>query len=550
MKELVELRFGGSVERFTRTVPLLEIVRDEYSAELLHGIQNLSQFMRNVVIRVMLFVDIYIVQHAHSSIPTYVFSQQFFYSMAQLVLGQEITNDNPNLPDDLLDSWNSVKTQYPALIYRLNNFKYYAQTLASACNVINDAYTNIIVEYFRSRVEKYIKLQKFVPAMQKNIASKIANDYLYEILAGGNPVMPRYLLPCSIEIDNAIQEIWMELMPYMPRPCTTEEMAANMAISYPRYITFYSSIMTSINRRRISKRNQIRALYPRLFSLVPLPSRNWKFIDINAETLAGLPKMPVPRTYNQRLTVFQTVLNLDKYRFFKDEGCMFTNQITTNGYQTSFHCARSKKERAIELELDDFSINEISSYHRPCALDPGRRDVFNASYGCGSEVHEVRKCSTAEYYGMTGLPSQPISAIRSTLDVEREQPPVKEKKWRKARVNCDNNGIMPLIVFGSGMFGKDGVPLKGRQSGVVGILWRELKKREANSEVTVVKIDEYLTSQTCHACLSRTLDNMITYDLCQAPWYPSLQKLWDPMAPRHQCIQKHVLDCDVHLVRS
>lgn len=165
MKELVEQRFGGSVERFTRTVPLLDVVRDEYSEELLQGIQNLSQFMRNVVIRVMLFVDIYIVQHAHSSIPTYVFSQQFFYSMAQLVLGQEITNDNPNLPDDLLDSWNSVKTQYPALIYPVNNFKYYAQTLASACNVIKDAYTNIIVEYFQSRVEKCIifKLQKFVP---------------------------------------------------------------------------------------------------------------------------------------------------------------------------------------------------------------------------------------------------------------------------------------------------------------------------------------------------------------------------------------------------
>ncbi|KAL1935738.1 hypothetical protein VTP01DRAFT_4878 [Rhizomucor pusillus] len=207
MKELFEQRFGGSVERFTRTVPLLEIVRDEYSEELLHGIQNLSQFMRNVVIRVMLFVDIYIVQHAHSSIPTYVFSQQFFYSMAQLVLGQEITNDNPNLPDDLLDSWNSVKTQYPALIYPVNNFKYYVQTLASACNVIKVAYTNSIVEYFQSRVEKCIifKLQKFVPAMQKDMASKIANDYLYEILASGNPVMPRYLLPCFIEIGNAIQ---------------------------------------------------------------------------------------------------------------------------------------------------------------------------------------------------------------------------------------------------------------------------------------------------------------------------------------------------------
>lgn len=99
---------------------------------------------------------------------------------------------------------------------------------------------------------------------------------------------------------------------------------------------------------------------------------------------------------------------------------MFTNQITTNGYQTSFHFARSKKERAIELELDDFSINEISSYYRPCALDPGRRDVFNASYGCGSEVHEVRKCSTAEYYGMTGSKrrNQMLSKEKRRLGIE------------------------------------------------------------------------------------------------------------------------------------
>lgn len=54
---------------------------------------------------------------------------------------------------------------------------------------------------------------------------------------------------------------------------------------------------------------------------------------------------------------------------------------------------------------------------------------------------------------------------------------------------------MPFVVFGAGMFGKDGAPLKGQKSGVVNILWKELKKREANGEVVVVKIDEYLTSQ-------------------------------------------------------
>ncbi|KAL1930767.1 hypothetical protein VTP01DRAFT_10929 [Rhizomucor pusillus] len=68
-----------------------------------------------------------------------------------------------------------------------------------------------------------------------------------------------------------------------------------------------------------------------------------------------------------------------------------------------------------------------------------------------------------------------------------------------------------IVVFGSGMFGKD-VPLKGQQSGVVGILWKELKKREANGEVVVATIDEYLTSQICHTCLSRILENVVTDD--------------------------------------
>ncbi|KAL1929249.1 hypothetical protein VTP01DRAFT_2308 [Rhizomucor pusillus] len=430
------------------------------------GIQNLSQFMRNVVIRVMLFVDIYIVQHAHSSIPTYVFSQQFFYSMAQPVLGQEITNDNPNLLDDLLDSWNS--------------------TLASACNVIKDAYTNIIVEYFQSRVEKYIifKLQKFVPAMLKDMASKIANDYLYEILAGGNPVMLQYLLPCSIEIGNAIQEMWMELVPYMPRPCTTEEMAAK----HGNFIPALHYILQQYHDEH-QETPHIQEL-PRLISLVPLPSRNWRLIDINAETLAGLLKMPVPRIYNQRLTVFQTVFNLDKHRFFKSQQMAIRLLFTLRE-------ARKKGQSNW-----NWAILALMKFHHITVL------VHLTLVGEMSSM-----LPTGVGQKSTKLPSQPISAIRSTLDMEREQPPAKGKKWRKARVNCDNNGKMTLIVFGSGMFGKkDGVPLKGHQSGVVGILCRELKKREANGEVAVVKIDEYLTSQICHACLSRTLDNMITDD--------------------------------------
>ncbi|EPB81929.1 hypothetical protein HMPREF1544_11350 [Mucor circinelloides 1006PhL] len=44
---------------------------------------------------------------------------------------------------------------------------------------------------------------------------------------------------------------------------------------------------------------------------------------------------------------------------------------------------------------------------------------------------------------------------------------------------------IPLIVFGAGMFGKDAVKLKGHRCGVVGKLFRTLKRREAEGRLKV-----------------------------------------------------------------
>ncbi|KAI8991496.1 hypothetical protein BDF20DRAFT_799237, partial [Mycotypha africana] len=40
--------------------------------------------------------------------------------------------------------------------------------------------------------------------------------------------------------------------------------------------------------------------------------------------------------------------------------------------------------------------------YRPCFIDPGRRDVFTAAIGIDVTKHQVRSCSTEEYYHMTG----------------------------------------------------------------------------------------------------------------------------------------------------
>ncbi|KAI8646659.1 hypothetical protein BD408DRAFT_428655 [Parasitella parasitica] len=52
------------------------------------------------------------------------------------------------------------------------------------------------------------------------------------------------------------------------------------------------------------------------------------------------------------------------------------------------------------------------------------------------------------------------------------------------------------------MFGKDAVKLKGHRCGVVGTLFRTLKRREAEGRLIVTTIDEFKTSKTCNLCLS------------------------------------------------
>ena len=81
----------------------------------------------------------------------------------------------------------------------------------------------------------------------------------------------------------------------------------------------------------------------------------------------------------------------------------------------------------------------------------------------------------------------------------------RRKKWRPLKYQEEDKSKVPLVVFGNGMFGKDLVKLKGLRCGVAGIMWRCLKKREAAGDLLVVTIDEFLTSQICNICKSRTL---------------------------------------------
>ena len=83
----------------------------------------------------------------------------------------------------------------------------------------------------------------------------------------------------------------------------------------------------------------------------------------------------------------------------------FANHAVTDGFSVSLTFARWTRRHDLEyvdLDLEDFGMEEVEAWFRPCALDPGVKQAFVAAYGAGQEQHEQRRVATREYYAQTG----------------------------------------------------------------------------------------------------------------------------------------------------
>lgn len=85
-----------------------------------------------------------------------------------------------------------------------------------------------------------------------------------------------------------------------------------------------------------------------------------------------------------------------------DDNSIFTNHINTDGMAVHFQFARAKRKPCIQLDLEDFSSQEVDEYFHVCAIDPGWRHIFTAAYGCDEQEHEIRRVSRSEYSNMIG----------------------------------------------------------------------------------------------------------------------------------------------------
>jgi hypothetical protein len=80
----------------------------------------------------------------------------------------------------------------------------------------------------------------------------------------------------------------------------------------------------------------------------------------------------------------------------------FRNICGTDGFNIDFHFSRRAKPKSIaeqNLVPEDFHIQEVEEFFRPCAVDPGVATLVTASYGIDGER---RRFTNNEYYAVTG----------------------------------------------------------------------------------------------------------------------------------------------------
>jgi hypothetical protein len=100
--------------------------------------------------------------------------------------------------------------------------------------------------------------------------------------------------------------------------------------------------------------------------------------------------------------------SIDKLMPDGENNVLFGNIIKSDGFCVDFLFDRradyGQEDDIVnhDLCLEDFTLEEVKQSYRTSFLDPGRKSVYTAVTGLNSQEHCVRRCSTKEYYHLTG----------------------------------------------------------------------------------------------------------------------------------------------------
>ncbi|ORE03747.1 hypothetical protein BCV72DRAFT_181144, partial [Rhizopus microsporus var. microsporus] len=182
---------------------------------------KVSKDIMNILVRAQLFVDYYIMSHNGLIVDKKVFTQNFWYSISQLVLDKTPTNKK-SLPDDIFSSWGNFSSRYKEIVYRMDNpVAGYSQCLTAACVEVATCYNDMIVECFQSRLMSH--LVRTIKASVKQLA-----EYSHQYICDGKAAWPEDFTDITIDERTAINSLCKDLLRIeIPKPVTVKSLAAS-----------------------------------------------------------------------------------------------------------------------------------------------------------------------------------------------------------------------------------------------------------------------------------------------------------------------------------
>ncbi|ORX51696.1 hypothetical protein DM01DRAFT_1408636 [Hesseltinella vesiculosa] len=206
--------------------------RQRLSAKIkvIREVERVVDHVRNVSIKAMLFVQHHVLKmlSAGEPIPPTLGMQGYVYGVMQLVIGKQVTNTNPNLPQDTANAFQAYVEQFDASgLPTVDPLPGYSQCYAHMAKTLATTIKNCLTEAFEPRCKAYIafKLRTLISRTDKPKKKELKKlvNYVYSKLSGEDPANePAY---ARQSWERAVATV-LETTSLGPQPVTFENLTA------------------------------------------------------------------------------------------------------------------------------------------------------------------------------------------------------------------------------------------------------------------------------------------------------------------------------------
>ncbi|CAO3642418.1 unnamed protein product [Cunninghamella blakesleeana] len=200
--QMVREEYGKTI-KVTRKIgleALLNLNQNDSNA-LINSINEVVSYVRDIIIKSHLFINYYIYYRLNTNQPIskVVFTQSFFHSVFQLIVGRQVTVNNTiklAFSQELVQMFNMYTNEFNGtLVEPIHGHTIYGNIMTTVTNDYATKFSNRIVEDFTQWLANYIslKLREYVqdPTFKKTDADKLSS-YILEIVANNDDFPPEF----------------------------------------------------------------------------------------------------------------------------------------------------------------------------------------------------------------------------------------------------------------------------------------------------------------------------------------------------------------------